>query len=164
MQIVKFPHPALFRKATPVTVFGEELKILLDAMYETMIKAHGLGLSANQVDLTLNAFVMQGPNEEKLLIVNPLVIARSQTRVNLEESCLSAPAESVVLKKRTHWVHVYYQDETGKRVARIFKGIYSVCVDHEMDHLAGRSFLQHKSIPKEQRKEFAKKYGKQNES
>jgi len=150
----------LFHKCANVTVFGEELKVLLEAMYETMINAKGLGLSANQVSLDLNAFVMIGPKDAKMFIVNPKVISRSEVQANIFESCLSAPNEAVKLFERSQWVQVTFQDETGKTHTKTFMGIYSVCCDHEMDHLAGRSFLQSKSIDKAIRKEFAKKYGK----
>lgn len=158
MEILKFPHPLLFEKCKELTVFGPELKIILDAMWDTMKKTSGMGLAANQVGVLFRMFVMEGPDHEKIYLVNPKIIRRSKIPANLKEGCLSAPGDLLVLAERASWTELTYQDETGKEHKRVFKDIWSVCVQHEIGHLDGESFLESKSIPKAIRKELAKKW------
>lgn len=158
MQIIKFPSSELFQKCSEVSVFGPELKVLLDSMYQTMIEANGIGLAANQVGLKFRMFVMFGPNNERLNIVNPTIVSKSIAPANLKEGCLSAPGEMLVLEERRTWVQLKYQDETGTEQKKMFHGIHAVCVQHEIDHLNGKSYLQSKSLHKAKRKELAKKW------
>jgi peptide deformylase len=159
MDILKFPHPALFKECKEVSVFSPELKVLLEAMWETMIRSHGLGLAANQVGLEFKMFTMHGPNEEKLFIINPKVIRKSLKSANIREGCLSAPGEFIVIGNRADWIQIEFQDETGSVHKRIFNDLYAICVQHEMEHLMGKSFLQSKTIPKDKRYELKKKWG-----
>lgn len=158
MDILRFPNPILFKKCNPVSVFGEELKVILDNMWDTMKAARGLGLAANQVGLLFRMFVMEGPNEEKIYLVNPKILRKSTISANLKEGCLSAPGDLLILSERSSWVEISFQDETGKDRKRVFKDIWSVCVQHEIGHLEGESFLESKSLPKVKRKELAKKW------
>ena len=159
MQILKYPSPALFVVCSEVTIFGPELKILLDSMWDAMVEGHGMGLAANQVGLTFRMFVMLGPDEEKIYLVNPKILSRSIVSANLPESCLSAPGEMLTLDERASWAKIEFQNETGEKKERIFHGIHSVCVQHETDHLNGLSHLQSKSIKTAKRKILAKKWG-----
>jgi peptide deformylase len=159
MEILKYPHPNLFIKCKEITVFGNELKVLLEAMWDTMVLKNGMGLASNQVGLDYRMFTMKGPEEEKLFIVNPKVLVSGPFPANLKEGCLSAPGEFLVLNERSNFIQILYQDETGTPRTGTFNGIHSVCVQHEMDHLDGKSHLQSKSIPKAQRKALAKKWG-----
>lgn len=159
MEIIKFPHPDLFTVCKEVTVFGPELKVLLDSMWDLMLKERGVGLAGNQVSILYRIVTMQGPNKERLYIINPKITKRSLAPANLKEGCLSSPGEFYVLAERSAWVEVEYQDETGKAHRRVFQGLYSVAVEHELGHLNGASHLQSKSIPKAKRIELAKKYG-----
>ena len=159
MEILKFPDKRLFTPTKPVTVFGEELSVLLNAMWDAMIKANGIGLSANQVGLDLSMFVMKAPDQKKMFIINPEIVSRSEGRAGLSEGCLSASGEYLTLFERAAWVQLKFQNETGKVCSAVLKGIYSVCAQHEIDHLEGKSFLESKSIPRSKRKELSKKYG-----
>lgn len=159
MQIVKFPHPSLSTPSTPVTVFGPELKTILEHMWETMIANSGMGLAANQVEIPYSMFTMIGPEEEKLYLVNPKIKSKSVAPSNLEEGCLSAPGEFLVRSDRALWVEVEFQDSEGNDHRRIFKGIQAVCVQHELEHLAGISFMESTSLPKKKRIELSKKWG-----
>ena len=159
MELLKFPHVSLFKPCEPITAFGEELLILLNGMWDVMIKHGGIGLSANQVDLPYRMFTMLGPDNEKLFIVNPKILLQSKTPANVGEGCLSAPGEFLVLNERTMWVQIMYQDETGGPRSAKFQGLHAVCVQHEMDHLDGKSHLQSKSLSRARRRELAKKWG-----
>lgn len=158
MQILKFPDSELFNVCKEVTVFGSELKTLLNSMWSTMIEGKGIGLAANQVGLTFRMFTMLGPNDEKLFIINPTVLSKSIASANLKEGCLSAPGEFLILDERASWVKVKFKDETGIEHERVFKGIHSVCVQHEIDHLNGKSHLMSPSLSKAKRKELAKRW------
>lgn len=159
MDILKFPHPSLFNRCVEVTVFEKELKTLLDSMWETMKKHHGMGLASNQVGLRFRMFVMEGPEESKYYFVNPRITWRSAAPASLREGCLSAPGEFLVLKDRSQVVRVEYENEFGSTSSATFGGIWAVCIQHEIDHLDGKSHLQSKSISKIKRKELSKKWG-----
>src|SRR5665213_1217603 len=159
MEILRFPHPNLFIQCKEVTVFGPELKVLLEAMWETMLAAGGIGLSANQVDLDYRFFCMRGPDGEKLFVVNPKIISRSEGSAGLKEGCLSAIGEAFELKERSQWVHLLYQDESGVVRSGKFNKIHSVCIQHEIDHLDGKSFLESKSLSRQVRRQMKKKWG-----
>lgn len=159
MDILKFPHPNLFVQCKEVTVFGPELKVLLESMWETMVNNNGIGLASNQVGLDYRMFTMQGPEKEKLFIVNPKIVVASNISANLKEGCLSAPGEFLVLDERSHIVQIIYQDETGGVRGGTFKGLYAVCVQHEMDHLEGKSHLQAKSLTRQVKRQMQRKWG-----
>lgn len=159
MDVLTFPHPSLFTPTQKVTVFGPELLVMLNGLWDTMIDADGLGLAANQCGIPYSFFVMQGINQEKLFVINPRILKRSAMTANLREGCLSSPNVFFKLKERSRWIEAEYQNEQGERQLRLFTGIQSVCFQHEMGHLLGQSFLQSKSIPKVEREELAKKWG-----
>jgi peptide deformylase len=159
MEVLKFPHPNLFIKCKEVTVFGPELKVLLESMWDTMISKNGMGLASNQVGLDYRMFTMKGPEEEKLFIVNPKILVSGRAQANLKEGCLSAPGEFLILGERAMWVQILYQDETGAPHSQTFGGIHSVCVQHEIDHLDGKSHLQSKSLTRRVRREMKRKWG-----
>lgn len=157
MEILKFPHPDLFKKCDKITVFGPELKILLDSMWETMKLANGIGLAANQVSIPFRMFVMEGPNG-RINLINPRIQALSQVSANLKEGCLSAPGESLVVPGRMRWVDVEYQDENGDFKRVVLHAIHAVCVQHEIEHLDGKSFMKNKTIHKTIRNQLSKKW------
>jgi len=157
MEVLKFPNPALFKRTAEITVFGEELKILLDSMWETMKNSNGIGLAANQVGLTLRMFVMDGP-KGRLNLVNPLLINKSTALANQKEGCLSMPGEFIIVPSRVEWVEIEYQNEKGIFKKVFLRGTHSVCAQHELDHLDGIVFAQNKSIDRRKRKEIKKKW------
>ena len=159
MKILKFPDPNLFIICNEVTVFGEELKTLLESMYHIMVKNKGIGLAANQVGLNYRMFVMKGPEGEKHFFVNPKIVSKSTTSAKIKEGCLSAPGEFLELSERSSWVKISYQNETGENKEAVFRDLHSVCVQHEIDHLNGKSHLQSKSIPRPRRREIKRKWG-----
>lgn len=158
MEILKFPHPDLFRPCKEVTVFSPELKVLLESMLETMKANNGMGLAANQVGLPWRMFVFKDEKNE-FYCVNPKIIARGLEMANQKEGCLSAPGEFVVVPDRNKWVKLEYQDAEGVKNWIVAYDISAVCIQHEIDHLDGKSHLQSKSIPKRKRMELAKKWG-----
>lgn len=159
MEILKFPHPSLFTACAPVTVFGPELKVLLESMWTTMKKTPGIGLAANQVGLSFRMFVMESPSAKKLFIVNPVITDLSLTPANLKEGCLSAPGDTLLVPTRVNWVKIKYQNENGEELENVFFGIHAVCVQHEIDHLDGKAFILAPGVSSKQRKYLSKKWG-----
>lgn len=158
MEILKFPNPMLFRPADHVFVFESELKVLLDEMWKTMKANNGQGLAANQVGLPFRMFVMNGP-DGRLNLVNPSIIKQSKATTNYNEGCLSAPGDYVTVPSRLEWVTVSYSDENGFSKTITLKGMHSVCAQHEIEHLNGKSFMENKSIHKTVRKGLQKRWG-----
>lgn len=158
MEILTFPNPLLFQTCEEVTVFGEELKVLLEGMFETMQAYRGIGLAANQVGLLHRMFTMEGVDGEKLFLVNPRILRKSQALANIKEGCLSAPGDFIIVPSRLSWVEVEFQDETGEKRVRVFKDLWAVCVQHELEHLNGIAYMENISISKPLRKSLAKKW------
>lgn len=159
MEILKFPNPILMKKCDPVTVFDKELHVLVAAMFDTMNGSNGMGLAANQVGIPFRMFVMRATDGRAFCIINPKIVERSKNSANLKEGCLSAPGEFLTLSERASWVRLEYQSVSGEKLKGVFMDLNAVCVQHEMDHLDGKSHLQSASIPKQKRKELAKKWG-----
>lgn len=159
MEILKFPAEELFTPCKDVTVFGPELLVLLESMWAAMTSNNGIGLASNQVGLDYRMFTMLGPNGEKLFIINPKILKKSETSANIKEGCLSAPGEFLILPERAHIVQIMYQVEDGSHRTGIFTSIHAVCVQHEMDHLEGKSHLQSKSLSRQMRRQLQRKWG-----
>lgn len=159
MKILTFPHPSLFTVCKEVSVFGPELKTLLNAMWDAMELNNGIGIASNQVGLDYSMFVMKGPEVKKFLIVNPKIVKESSTNISYKEGCLSAPGELVTINNRASWVTIDYQNEDGLKTTTTFHGLFAVCVQHEIEHLQGKSFLQSKSLPRAKRREYSSKWG-----
>lgn len=160
MEILKYPNPALLTPCKEVTVFGKEISILMELMVKTMKSKLGMGLAANQVGLPYRMFVMEDWEKKEIhFIVNPKIVWRSVAPANQKEGCLSAPGEILILKERSDAVLLEYKSPEGEPLKRMFTGILAVCVQHEIDHLDGKSHLQSSSIPKAKRKELKKKWG-----
>ncbi|MCX9024644.1 MAG: peptide deformylase [Candidatus Methanoperedens sp.] len=158
MEVLKYPHPHLFKPCQEVTVFDAALAELLGDMWNIMKAERGVGLAANQVGLSQRMFVMEGPENEKLFIINPKILEVSKYNFDFAEGCLSAPGQFLKLF-RPGWVSISYQNEKGEVLKRTFTSLHSVCVQHEMEHLEGKSYLQNKAIPKKARIFLAKKWG-----
>lgn len=158
MKILKFPHSKLLKPCEEVVSFDTELLDILDDMYRTMKENHGIGLAANQVGISLDMFVMEGP-KTRMNFINPYIAAGSVELANLKEGCLSAPGESILVPGRMKWVQVVYQNEKGEPKSTILQGIHAVCAQHEIEHLDGKSFMEHKSLLKTTRKLLLKKWG-----
>ncbi len=157
MEVLKYPDTRLFKPCKEVIIFGPELAAILEEMWVTMKKERGMGMAANQVGLEQRMFTMDNEGE-KIFLVNPVILKTATHPSDMAEGCLSAPGQMIKLY-RPMWVMVKFQDETGKEITRIFSDSRSVCVQHEIEHLDGKSFLQNKTIPKKMRIFLAEKWG-----
>ncbi len=151
LRILEFPDPRLRKKARPVELVDDELRTLIDDMFETMYEAPGIGLAATQVDVhkrLLVADVSPEKNEPHVLI-NPVILEKDGTTVT-EEGCLSVPGYYEEVERAEH-IKVRYLDRDGRERESQFEGLLAVCVQHEMDHLEGRLFVDYLSEAKRQR-------------
>jgi peptide deformylase len=149
--ILEFPDPRLRTRAQPVTVFDAELGQLIDDMFETMYAAPGIGLAATQVDAHKRLIVIDvsEAHNEPVVLINPEILSREGV-AETEEGCLSVPGifDDV---KRAAKIRVRARDRTGAVFERDCEGVLAVCVQHEMDHLEGKLFVDYLSDLKRQR-------------
>jgi peptide deformylase len=159
-KILKYPHPILAKKAQLVSTFDESLKLICTKMLNTMYSAPGIGLAAPQVGLSLAIIVIDIDFEAEIktlangdqiktvvnknphIFINPKIYSTDQTFVENEEGCLSLPG---IFEKvsRPENIELEYQDLNGKFLKLSAQGLLSVCIQHEIDHLNGKVFIDH---------------------
>lgn len=174
LTILRYPDGRLHRVAEPVTQVDDTIRRLVDDMFETMRQADGIGLAATQVNVHRRVIVMDVPEgagiEQRgdgeagatdggdagaaapnpLVLVNPQITVRSDTTVMAEEGCLSVP--DVYDKVRRHErVTVQALDRNGHAFTLDADGLLSVCIQHEIDHLDGKVFVEYLSSLKRDR-------------
>ena len=149
--ILEFPDPRLRTRAEPVTRFDAALGTLIDDMLETMYAAPGIGLAATQVDVHKRLIVIDISEEhnEPLVLINPEILAR-EGEAQTEEGCLSVPGIFDEVKRAAR-VRVRAQDRNGESFEGDYEGVPAVCIQHEMDHLEGRLFVDYLSDLKRER-------------
>jgi len=151
LPILKFPDPRLKKVAAPVTAFDAALKKLVSDMAETMYEAPGVGLAATQVDVHKQVVVIDTSEDKNdlLVLINPKITARDGDQV-YEEGCLSVPGIYEKVDRAEHVV-ASYQDVDGNSCSMEATGLLAVCIQHELDHLQGKVFLDHLSQLKQTR-------------
>jgi peptide deformylase len=149
--ILEYPDPRLRTRAQPVTQFDAELGKLVDDMFETMYAAPGIGLAATQVDVHKRVIVIDisKDHDQPLVFINPQILSREGEEVS-EEGCLSVP-ENFAEVKRAAEVRVRAQDRDGKVFERDYDDVLAVCIQHEIDHLDGKLFVDYLSDLKRER-------------
>lgn len=151
LPILRFPDPRLHKKAASVQKVDENIRKLIADMAETMYEAPGIGLAATQVDVHKRVIVIDiSEDKSKLLaFINPEILERSGEQV-CEEGCLSVPGiyEKVTRSER---VKVRALDPQGAFFTLEAEGLLAVCVQHEIDHLEGKVFVEHLSQLKQSR-------------
>ena len=151
LHILRYPDARLHKVAAPVTVFDEGLKQLVADMAETMYAAPGIGLAATQVDVHKQVIVVDVSERRDSLIVlvNPEIL-ESHGVSDIEEGCLSVPTVYEIVP-RAERVKVRAYDQNGNPFTLEAQGLLSVCLQHEMDHLRGKVFVEYLSQLKQQR-------------
>ncbi|MBV8784295.1 MAG: peptide deformylase [Gammaproteobacteria bacterium] len=149
--ILEFPDPRLRIRAQPVTSFDAPLGQLIEDMLETMYAAPGIGLAATQVDVHRRLVVIDVSEErnQPLVLINPEIIARSG-EAKTEEGCLSVPGIFDEVR-RASAIRLRWHDRTGAVLEQDFSDMLAVCIQHEMDHLEGRLFVDYLSDLKRER-------------
>ena len=151
LNILRYPDGRLHKVAAPVTVFDEGLKKLVADMTETMYSAPGIGLAATQVDVHKQVIVVDVSERRDSLVVlvNPEIVEAVGVS-DIEEGCLSLPSV-YELVPRAERVKVRAYDQNGKAFTLEAQGLLAVCIQHEMDHLKGKVFIEYLSQLKQQR-------------
>ncbi len=151
LNILRYPDARLHKLAVPVTVFDDSLKKLVADMAETMYAAPGIGLAATQVDVHKRVIVVDVSERRDSLVVlvNPEIL-EATGESDIEEGCLSVPG-IYELVPRAERVKVRAYDQNGNPFTLEAQGLLAVCIQHEMDHLQGKVFVEHLSQLKQQR-------------
>ena len=152
LTILRYPDPRLQQVAKPVAAVDARLRQLADAMFATMYEAAGIGLAATQVNVHERLIVIDASEtrDQPLVLINPEIVwASAETRLG-EEGCLSVPGiyDGV---ERSLAVRVEALDLDGKRQTHEAEGMLAVCIQHEMDHLMGKVFVDYLSPLKRNR-------------
>lgn len=151
LEILHFPDPRLRKKAHPVDKVDAQVRQTVDDMLETMYAAHGIGLAATQVNIQQQIIVMDTSEDKDapLCLINPEIVA-SEGEEEMQEGCLSVPG--IIEKvRRAEKITVKALDRHGKPVSHEADGLFAVCIQHEMDHLDGKLFVDYLSPLKRQR-------------
>jgi peptide deformylase len=152
LPILCFPDPKLHKVAKPVSVVDARVQALVQDMFETMYEAKGIGLAATQVDVHERLIVIDVSEErdQPIVLINPVLTWTSEATHLNEEGCLSVPGiyDGVV---RFDAVHVTALDEKGQSHTIEADGLLAVCIQHEMDHLMGKVFVEYLSPLKRNR-------------
>ncbi|MCW5569464.1 MAG: peptide deformylase [Steroidobacteraceae bacterium] len=151
LTILEYPDPRLRTRAEPVTVFDDALGRQIDDMFETMYAAPGIGLAATQVDYHRQLIVIDvsETKDARRVFINPVILARSGTAM-MEEGCLSVPGIFDEVQRAAS-VRVRARDRHGIEFEQDLDGILAVCLQHEMDHLEGKLFVDYLSDLKRER-------------
>ena len=152
LTILRYPDPRLNKVAKPVAAVDARIRTLIDDMFETMYKSRGIGLAATQVDVHERLIVIDVSEErtEQLVLINPELIACSSERVVGDEGCLSVPTIYDKVERHER-VTVRALDRQGRSFDLEADGLLAICIQHEMDHLMGRVFVEYLSPLKRNR-------------
>jgi peptide deformylase len=151
LTILEYPDPRLRTRAKPVTEFDATLGRLIDDLFETMYSAPGIGLAATQVDVHRRLIVIDVSEDRSapLVFINPEILER-EGEAKTEEGCLSVPGIFDDIQRAAR-VRVRAQDRTGAVFEQDLDGVVGVCLQHEMDHLEGKLFVDYLSDMKRDR-------------
>jgi peptide deformylase len=151
LAILEYPDPRLRIRAQPVTEFDAELRRLVADMLETMYAAPGIGLAATQVNVHRRLLVVDVSEERNapLCLINPEIL-NAEGRVSYEEGCLSVP-DVFETVDRAERIRVKAQNERGETIELEAEGLLAICIQHEMDHLEGKLFVDYLSTLKRDR-------------
>ena len=147
LPILLHPDPRLKKVTAPVADLSDELRALADNMLETMYDAPGIGLAAPQVGVLSRLIVLDCVKEDNetprpVIMFNPRILSGSDELNTYEEGCLSIPEQYADVTRPTE-VAVEWIDRDGKTQQETFDGLWATCVQHEIDHLDGKLFIDH---------------------
>lgn len=152
LSILRYPDPRLHTVARPVTAVDARIRRLVDDLLETMYEAEGIGLAATQVDVHERVIVIDTSEQRDgaLVLINPQIVSRSEEMHIGDEGCLSVPTIYEPVRRHARVV-VRALDRDGAEREIDAQGLTSVCVQHEMDHLIGKVFVEYLSPLKRER-------------
>ncbi len=148
LKILEIPNPLLKKKSEEIKELNDELRKTLNDMLETMYAAPGVGLAAPQVGLLKRMVVIDVTRDDEpkkpYKMINPVITAHSEETAVHDEGCLSVP-EQYAPVERFETVTVEYTDENGKKQVLTADGLLAICIQHELEHLDGKLFIDHLS-------------------
>lgn len=152
LDILEYPDERLRTIARPVTDVNNDVRKIVDDMLETMYNAKGVGLAATQVNIHQRIVVMDfsEDNSEPLVLINPTFESLTEELTDISEGCLSVPGVFELLDRPAS-VRLTALDRDGKEYSMDFDGLAAVCVQHEIDHLNGKLFVDYLSKLKQDR-------------
>lgn len=151
LEVLRFPDERLRTVAKPVAEVNDDIRQIVKDMFETMYDENGVGLAATQVDIHQRIVVIDVSEDksEPLVLINPEIIERDGETIS-EEGCLSVPSSYAKVDRAEH-VKVQALNENGETYTFEADGLLAVCVQHELDHLVGKLFIDYLSPLKRQR-------------
>ncbi|MBT0719621.1 peptide deformylase [Rosenbergiella epipactidis] len=151
LQVLHYPDERLRKVAKPVAQVTSDIKQIVDDMFETMYAEEGIGLAATQVDIHQRIIVIDVSEErnERLVLINPEILSKCG-ETGIEEGCLSIP-EQRALVPRAEKVSVRALNREGEQFELDADGLLAICIQHEIDHLEGKLFIDYLSPLKRQR-------------
>lgn len=166
LEVLQFPDPRLRTKAEQVTEINDELRRIVQDMYETMYHLHGLGLAGTQVNIHQRIFTMDisETRDQPMVVLNPEIIHKEGKQYDYH-GCLSVGGGISDKIERAAKLRLRGMDMHGKVFEQDFEGVAAICVQHEIDHLNGKLFIDHLSRVKfERARKRAEKALRRNES
>jgi len=151
LKILEFPDPRLRTRATPVKVVDDALRAFIADLFETMYAAPGIGLAATQVDVHKRLLIVDvsADQDQPYVLINPQILEKDGVTVT-DEGCLSVPGYYEAVERAEH-IKVRFLDSDGSECDLDVHGLLAVCIQHEIDHLDGRLFVDYLSEAKRQR-------------
>lgn len=152
LEILEFPDPRLRTKAKPVAQVDDGIRQLIDNMLETMYEAPGVGLAATQVNVHRRVVVIDVSEDQSqpLVFINPDIVVLDESQLDYDEGCLSVPGFYETVTRAEH-IRVKALDRDGQPFEIEPEGLLAVCIQHEVDHLNGKLFVDHISSLKRDR-------------
>ena len=150
LSILEFPDPRLRKTARRVSKVDDDLRRLIDDMFETMYAAPGIGLAGTQVNIHRRLFIadVSADQTEPYALINPEILEKDGVIVT-EEGCLSVPGYYEEVERAEH-IRVRFENRNGEQVEMEAKGLLAVCIQHEVDHLDGKLFVDYLSEARRQ--------------
>ena len=155
MNVILYPDKTLKMKSEPISEITDEVRTTLKEMFETMTAKNGVGLAGPQVGVLKRLIVIHIPETEPLYMINPKIIARSDEYILFNEGCLSLPDVYADVTRNSE-IDFQYTNINGELITRHASEVLSVCVQHELDHLDGKLYIDR--LSKKKRSEVTKEF------
>ncbi|HET9678739.1 MAG: peptide deformylase [Buchnera aphidicola (Tetraneura akinire)] len=150
LNLIYYPDNRLRTLSKPVKKIDKEIKKLISDMFETMYFNEGIGLAAPQVGINLEIITINLKKKKEIVLINPKIIDQSLESSYLEEGCLSIPNQRAKIK-RNNFIKIEALNILGKKIEISAQSLLSICIQHEIDHLNGKLFIDYLSNFKKER-------------
>ncbi len=143
LKILIYPNKKLRKKTKPITIFDKNLEKKISNMFETLYYYNGIGLAATQVNITKSIIVIDINKSfnSKIILINPKII-KKRGKIIRKEGCLSIPNTFFKIERSNHLITEFYNTK-GKKKKIISEGLLSICIQHEIDHIKGKLFIDY---------------------